>query len=67
MFWKLPPAVLAYAMVLLNVVVVLGGFLFEGRLKATAFQCIFLYASTVPAAHRGDFTPLLTVITTPFS
>jgi hypothetical protein len=38
-------------------------FAFERRLKVTQLRFFFLYASTVPAALRGDMSPFFTVFT----
>lgn len=57
-----PPWLLPASMVALNIVVVVSAFVFEGRLKSNAFQYIFLYAGTIPAARRGDLEPFTLVL-----
>jgi hypothetical protein len=49
-------------MVLLNVVTVVSSAVFEGRLRPTSLQYAFLYASTIPAAARGDLEPFTVVL-----
>ena len=59
------PALLPLGMVLLNLTSLMTGILYEGRVKEGAARFLVLYASTIPAAMRGDLSPFLTVVAQP--
>jgi hypothetical protein len=55
--WFFPATMAAY-----NIVMVVYGVMVESRVKCTCLQYSFWYASTIPAAVRGDMTPFFTVL-----
>ena len=64
---RLHLAALPLGFAAMNAVSLLAGLLFEGRVKAGAFQYMLLYAASVPAAYRGDLSPFSVVLSGPVS
>lgn len=62
MVWKLPLWLLPVLAAAYNCFRVVTGLLCEGRLKATGFKYMFLYASTVRDAYRGNMEPFFQVL-----
>lgn len=53
------------SMCLVNVMSLVQGLMLEGRVKQGALKYTFLYASTIPAAARGDLQPFFLVLAGP--
>jgi len=58
--WFLPVAMTGW-----NVLYVAYGVFVEYRIKATALRYMVMYATTIPAALRGDLEPFFAVLTMP--
>lgn len=59
------PVMLPIGMTMLNATSLVSGLVNEGRIKVGAAQYSVLYASTIPAAMRGDLQPFIIVVTRP--
>ena len=59
------PILMPLSMVLLNVTSFATGLMYEGRVKESAVKFGLMYATTIPAAARGDLNPFFTVLSQP--
>jgi len=59
------PVMLPLGMVCMNITSLVMGMVAEGRIREGAFKFMFYYASTIPAAARGDLSPFIMVLSQP--
>jgi len=64
LLWRFP-LVMPLGMTLLNVASLYSGLVYEKRFRESALKFMFLYASTIPSAVRGDMVPFFTVLSQP--
>ena len=66
-FWLMGKVPVAFpvGMTLMNIMSLMSGFFYEGRFREGAGKFTLLYASTIPAALRGDLTPFFAVLCQP--